>query len=97
MKPLFEVSEECLVMSVTTGKLEETSVLEVVKADIITYPDGSERITGNGFAYSIDLSYRGISGATFVAQYQLRKKHKPSDFDFNELMKEINDLVVVKG
>lgn len=95
MKPLFSVGEQCLVFSVTRGKLEETSVLEIVKCDIVTYPDGSEKTTKSGFAYRIDSSYKGREITLIALQEQLKKKHKPSDFDFDKLMSEIKDSVTV--
>lgn len=89
MKPLFEVGEEVLLVSeVSSGSYTISEV---------KYIDGTTLVSHTkkpfyGFAYR----FLEDNGKRSWGERLLRKKHKPSEYDFNQLIEEVNNLVTVQ-
>jgi|GEM_PF-6704304 len=91
---LFEAGEEVYVLSGSTGNQEETVIIEIIKGPIrVNFKDGTT-LGVVDLAYRLDGGYKGVS-TVITTQDKLRKKPKPSEYKFDDLIKEINDLVTV--
>ena len=88
--PYFEIGEEVILVSVMHPRLNGDHVVEwVCPAGEVTNPfKENSIITGDSIGYKlvgIQPSDEGSKTSIF-AQSALRKKHKPSDESFSELM-----------
>lgn len=97
MRALFEVGEEVILCSKTFQELSgEAVVLRVVKLglDRFACPHcGEERLfsltKGKAYYLSVPSKNKDYGCCSPWAESALRKKHKGSDFSFNQIMSEI--------
>jgi hypothetical protein len=97
MKPLFEVGEEVILCSKKSPELNGNAVVIMVirDKDIFRCPHCSKLCRArewNDLGYYLDIksSHVSFKCCTPWAESALRKKHKPSDSSFDELMNDIN-------
>jgi hypothetical protein len=103
MKPLFEVGEEVILQSRDAPQLNgEATVLNVYQeGECYVCPCCGGKVRASSLSYYLDvgLKCRVINGAEYNACFKeeaLRKKPKPSDFSFNELMSELKDKQTIE-
>lgn len=97
MRALFEVGEEVILCSKTFPELNgEAVVLMLVKAGAAKFncPHcgrdlSSKRVKGKTYYLSIPSKNEDYGCCAPWAESALRKKHKGSDFSFNQIMSEI--------
>ena len=90
MKPLFEVGEEVLLVSKSCPELNGEYTISAVAhhGKCVQYGTG-------GISRETTYNFFGEDKSICYAESALRKKHKPSEYDFNQLIEEINGLVTV--
>lgn len=89
MRPKFEVGEEVILVSVSCPELNgEATVLSVKYCEYINNRTENKE---EGYLYELTIESR-YSGWMESA---LRKKHKPSDMSFHELMDSLNTTLKV--
>lgn len=97
MEALFKVGEEVILCSKNQPELNgETVVIKIaIGKAILNCPHCEKRIeiTSPGFGYFLQTKSKGIHGCCQpFDESALRKKHKGSDFSFNQIISEINSI-----
>lgn len=87
MNPLFKVGEEVILQAVNLTKYNGEHIIEdLIFEDDATAWDGSKYV---GYSYKLE----GVD--VWFVEPVLRKKYKPSEFTFDQLMNSLN-LEMVK-
>lgn len=97
-QPLFSVGEEVVLQSKSHPKHNGEYIVHAIVTDNDVYPCRFSSINlyfqDGGYGYVLDevlTEYlEGYETEVVWAECALRKKHKPSEFRFNELIKELN-------
>jgi hypothetical protein len=108
MRALFEVGEEVILCSKSSPELNgEAVVLKVAEAGMAKFNcphcgvDLSKRRVGGGsyYFYYLDVPSKHKTHGCCApwAELALRKKHKGSDFSFDQIMSEIKSTEKIKA
>ena len=100
MKALFEVDEEVIICSKSHPDSNgEAVVLSIIKGgDLVMceHCKTTTRIKGHGYGYYLNV-IPSSSCCNPWGEKTLRKKHKGSDFSFDEIIKEIKSTNKIKA
>lgn len=87
MNPLFKVGEEVILQAVNLTKYNGEHIIEdLIFEDDVTAWDGSKYV---GYSYKL------IGVEVWFVEPAIKKKYKPSEFTFDQLMNSLN-LEMVK-
>jgi hypothetical protein len=95
--PYFKIGEEVILQSKNLPNLNGEYVVEEVFLDgDVVYSSPKHRITSGGIAYTLfkDIRMEVLSDGEYRrgwAQSALRKKHPPSDDNFEEMMSKLKE------